>query len=869
MVRFYPTMRVVSVVAMVMAGQVWAAPAPTTAPAMNPPRVAAPGARPLAPRPATAPFDPNAPRPKMRCDETTYQFPEVWSGDIVDHDFVIHNDGDAPLELLSVHGSCSCTATSADKVIAPGKQGKVNAKLNTARMSHTVTRTISVQSNDPVNKNMTLTLKGEVKPRIDVAPSTYVNFGSVNEESDLTRTVKVTNNTNAAMKLELIPVPPGQKSVFQAEVKELTPGKVAEIKVTATRPFNEGNNNAALRYKTGIEQEQQLVISCALYSPPLVQVMPATLPVSIPVVGAQAPRNVNIVYNGKGTLDIQSAKVDNDAVTLDLVKDPKGRTHRLTVKIAEGFDPASTSPIDIVLKTDLASMPEIKIPIMPIKRQTPPTVPPRQPTPTVARPADLIGRPTPPVSLVSLMGQGLQAGVASGQITVVNFWASWSGLSRQQLQVVQSLSNLYSRRGVTFINISLDALRPVNEVREAVTQLNVSPASVAVDPRCMTALRFGIKAVPTLFVIGRNGIVEAAHEGFGSSQEPAAYEQMVRGELDALIDGRTRADFPREAVAAAVVDTMDSQTLGAQARVPTPRLTVEAAQQNVGMAKPGAKVTYRLYCRNDGGQALSLTSVASPQGVTVQPGYSTTLQPGATTAIVCEFEAGAKPGPFSHQITINSNDGARPRLDVTLVGAVRPYVEVEPPGGIDFGRNPRIQSMGRMATLLYNGADSVDYLSASSSSPKFEATVEKLRAGQNAKLIVNAKPPFEIGEHKAVITVKTTCKEQPTVEVPVSLYNPKRIEVQPAEVVVGGPERMPRITVEINNNGMESLHILGVDSSNKRIRTQFYPEPDGFSYKLVLILPGNYVPPAGGDKITIRTDDKDFGELVIPIHTAS
>jgi len=32
-----------------------------------------------------------------------------------------------------------------------------------------------------------------------------------------------------------------------------------------------------------------------------------------------------------------------------------------------------------------------------------------------------------------------------------------------------------------------------------------------------------------------------------------------------------------------------------------------------------------------------------------------------------------------------------------------------------------------------------------------------------------------------------------------------------------------------------------------------------------LTLPLNYLPAAGGDKITIRTNDKEFGEIVIPI----
>lgn len=172
-----------------------------------------------------------------------------------------------------------------------------------------------------------------------------------------------------------------------------------------------------------------------------------------------------------------------------------------------------------------------------------------------------------------------------------------------------------------------------------------------------------------------------------------------------------------------------------------------------------------------------------------------------------------------------------------------------------------------MATIVYNGTEEVEYLSAESSSPKFEAKVEKLKAGQNAKVVVEPKPPFDQGELAAVIKVKTSCKQQPIVEIPVKLYSPKRIEVTPEAVVLDGAGRMQKYSVVIANNGLEDLYILGVTKSNTRIRAQFSPEADGFSYKLDVTLPMNYVPAPGGDKLTIRTNDKEFGEIVIPIRS--
>ena len=79
------------------------------------------------PATSTAPADPNA--PKIRCDEMTFDFGEALSGSVVEHTYVIRNEGKSPLELLGVRPSCGCTVIpNYDKVIAPGGEGKLTAK---------------------------------------------------------------------------------------------------------------------------------------------------------------------------------------------------------------------------------------------------------------------------------------------------------------------------------------------------------------------------------------------------------------------------------------------------------------------------------------------------------------------------------------------------------------------------------------------------------------------------------------------------------------------------------------------------------------------------------------------------------------------
>lgn len=835
------------------------------------PGIAPAGGTPNSPVASTAPADPNA--PKLRCDEPIYDFGEVWAGEVVEHEFVIINEGKSPLELLSVHGSCACTATTHDKVIAPGEQGKVTAKLTTTRMAGPLQRNITVQSNDPLKKTMSLGLKGQVKPRVSLEPPTAA-FGSTTEQKELTRKIKVTNHTEEKMVIAPIPPLPGQTSVFKAQVAEVEPGKVAEITITAVPPFPDGPSSVTFRFNTGIEKEKEISVPCTLSVPPLVQVIPTLLPVTVPVTKGYV-RQVSVIYNGQGDFAIESIKPGNDAIHADASPIAGSKSYRLNVRIDEQFNPPNDNPIDIVIKTNLKEKEELKVSVKPTRIQRPPVQPSE---PVAARPEELLGKPTPVTSLTpARVPQPIQIGT-NNQVAVVNFWAAWSTQSRRQLATIQSLNMQYFRKGVTFVNISVDPLKTAEEVTQAAQQCGLALNTVVLDPAYATASRFGIKSVPTVVLIGKSGVIEAVHEGFTApNQAESGYEQMLRSELDLLLEGRTRAEFPAGPKPACTADAMEAQVSLAHADAssrrftsPTARLTVESTRQDIGEVKPAAPATARVYLRNDGMQPLNIISVATSEGLTVEPGYPTTLASGASAALSCRFTAAAQPSSFEHKLTINSNDAARPKLDITLVGSVQPYLEVQPKTGIDFGRNPRTQTMGRMATIVYNGPDDADiqYLSAESSSPKFEAKVEKLGTSKNAKLVVNPKPPFDLGELNAVIKVQTTCKEQPTIEVPVKLYHPKRVEVTPEAVVVDGTGRMQRYSVTIAYNGLEDLHILGVTKSDNRIRTQFYPEADGFSYKLEMTLPMNFTPSAD-DKITIRTNDKEFGEIVIPIRRAA
>lgn len=834
--------------------------------AANPPLT--PAAPPAAAAVTTSPAGATQGTPKYRCDEPTYNFPDVWSGEEIKHEFVIHNDGDANLEILEARPGCGCTVAEFDKVIPPGKQGKVRSALRTRGFNSEVTKPINLRTNDPKNPQPILQLKGKIKARVAMDPPTGAQFGKVGKDTALTKTVRVTNNTDAPLKLQVAPAL--QNSIFTTELKEVEAGKVYDVIITANRPFKDGTNFSQVTLKTGIESEPDLFIPANLYAAPLVEVAPAAIAVATPV-ASELRRQVMLTYNGEGKMKIIEVKSTDPKIKAEFeevkpvatapagsnLPTSEGRMYRVNVTIAPGYEPAPAAPpAEIVVTTDVQAKPEVRVRVQ--------AYPQRPQTPQVVADS-LIGKPSPRETAKNSDGQDVKIGEPGDKVSVVTFWTSWCPHCKRLLPTLQRIAQTYTRKGVDFTLVSLDQTAPADQVLKVVKDLGIT-LPIVVDAKQAIGGKFGANRFPMTFVLNKTGVIEAIHHG-----NAASIETDIKTQLDLLLEGKTRADFPKKAPTAVAESPNQATATRPAAAAPTspnPTLVVDSLKQDVGMFKPGAAGKFNLYLRNGGAQPLNLVELKPSDGLKIDPSAPKVVAGGASAAIPCEFTAPRQPGPFQHSVAITSNDAAKPSVTVTLTGTTRSLIEVDPPAGVDFGRRPATFSMDRMTTLVWNGEGAVKFVGAESSNPKFEATVQPIRQGPNAMVIVRAKAPFEMGENKAKITIKTDCKEQPTVEVPVTLFQPTRIEILPAAVTVPKLPRMQEAMVSITNNGTEGLNVLAVKASSQKIRTQFYPEPDGMSYKLKLILMPGFAVSPDGEKVTIRTDDKEYGEIVIPIKVA-
>lgn len=111
--------------------------------------------------------------PSIFVSSDSYEFSTVPAGQLVVHDFIIQNKGDAPLLIENVESDCGCTAVVFSKQIPPNNEGKVSVELNTIDYGgNFIQKYVEIFSNDPQTPVLSLNIRGTVDKFVDIDPLT-------------------------------------------------------------------------------------------------------------------------------------------------------------------------------------------------------------------------------------------------------------------------------------------------------------------------------------------------------------------------------------------------------------------------------------------------------------------------------------------------------------------------------------------------------------------------------------------------------------------------------------------------------------------------------------------------------------------------
>jgi cytochrome c biogenesis protein CcmG, thiol:disulfide interchange protein DsbE len=140
-----------------------------------------------------------------------------------------------------------------------------------------------------------------------------------------------------------------------------------------------------------------------------------------------------------------------------------------------------------------------------------PEAPDRAHLQTTLESSPLIGRMAPNLQATEWIGAPVDLREFRGKVVIVDFWASWSGVSRQQLASLRKLCDRYSGQVVMVGVTNLDG-QTIDKVEDFVRKHRV-PDFVAIDHNSLTHHAYQVREIPHIFLVDREGVVQFAAVG--------------------------------------------------------------------------------------------------------------------------------------------------------------------------------------------------------------------------------------------------------------------------------------------------------------------------------------------------------------------
>ena len=136
--------------------------------------------------------------------------------------------------------------------------------------------------------------------------------------------------------------------------------------------------------------------------------------------------------------------------------------------------------------------------------------------------ASSIGDNAPLFSLRDIYGRAWPLEDLKGKVVFINFWATWCTPCRKELPMLNELQK--KSKDVVVLAVNIDKKRSNVESFLKGYSLNIP---ILLDPDSRVVANYGAWAMPTSFILDRDGRIRFIHFGFDKDRDPGLWEKEI------------------------------------------------------------------------------------------------------------------------------------------------------------------------------------------------------------------------------------------------------------------------------------------------------------------------------------------------------
>ena len=137
-----------------------------------------------------------------------------------------------------------------------------------------------------------------------------------------------------------------------------------------------------------------------------------------------------------------------------------------------------------------------------------------------------VGDAPPDVFGKSWTGEAVHLSDYRGRIVIISFWASWCGPCRKELPMLMAVQEHATRDKIVVLSVNWrqsheEFLRIKRIFKDKATQVTLIS-----DEHGRAGDAYGVKGIPHMIIVGRDGKIAAIHVGYSEQQIPILIDEI-------------------------------------------------------------------------------------------------------------------------------------------------------------------------------------------------------------------------------------------------------------------------------------------------------------------------------------------------------
>jgi len=305
--------------------------------------------------------------PKAVFRQTRFDFGRAIYGSVVEHDFWVKNEGSAALKIVKASMTSPLLVTRMPRELAPGGEGLIHFKLDTAALSGPFKGQITVFLNDPDLPEADLSFDGVVIPPVEVSPLPAF-FVSGLRGKGASSSLEIINHEPQPLRIVKIEHP---TEGFTTVLETLQPGQRYKLTLTLKPDGPSGRKTEPITVATSSDAQPTLEITANTFLHERVYTFPDSVDLgAIPI--SQIRKNSDLlsvlaqtlmVYQEGGSDFRATLRTDLPGLKLKWERGPKGDRYQTTIAVDPDNVHAGSYKGLLLIDTNDPAFPKLTVPI--------------------------------------------------------------------------------------------------------------------------------------------------------------------------------------------------------------------------------------------------------------------------------------------------------------------------------------------------------------------------------------------------------------------------------------------------------------------------------------------------------------------------